>query len=273
MQQRYHGMTRAQMNDAYNLTRYIPDSAALLDDFQQRSDRVYEQFPCQRNIQYAPAERTTLDYFPSLKKHAPTVIFIHGGFWQSTCKELFAFISDALLPHYQVILAEYTLAPEASMTQIIYELSTMLNYLQNNHNTFRLLPGKVCLAGHSAGGHLTAMLRSHPLISHAMCLSGVIDLTPISLCKLNDNLQLTPGEIQLFSPANNITCGVPTAVHVGDEERSEMLNHSDHYADLLEKVGNITRYTRLEGHDHFTLLNEFSPQGKLTQSMHQLFSE
>ena len=229
----YHGMSRAELDDAYNLTALMADAPAVLADFQRRSDRVYQQYPCQRNLQYGAGLRTTLDYFPSPQPDAPTLIFMHGGFWQSSNKELFAFIVAGLNVRYQVILAEYTLAPQATMTQIYAEIAELLNWLQAHRVQLKLQPGQICLSGHSAGGQLAAMHRNHPLISHAMWLSGLVDLTPIRLCYLNTSLQLTADEVQLFSPANSIRKGVPTAVHVGADERSEMLNQSDRYARLL----------------------------------------
>lgn len=271
MEPLYHGMDRSELDDAYKLAKDA-DLKVMLSGFLKRSEAAYRHAGCQRNIHYASGQRNTLDYFPSTRASAPTLIFIHGGFWQSTTKEHYAFITEGLLAHYQVILAEYTLAPEASMSQIYAETGAMLNFLHASMQRFQLQPGKICLCGHSAGAHLAALHRSHPLISHEMWLSGIVDLTPIALCYLNENLRLTPGEIRLFSPANSISNGVPAAVHVGADERSEMLNHSDRYAQLLAQAGNTMRYTRLAGCDHFTLLNEFAESGVLTASLHQLFA-
>ena len=46
---------------------------------------------------------------------------------------------------------------------------------------FNLQKGKICLSGHSAGGHLTAANKDHPFVSHAFPLSALVDLEPISL--------------------------------------------------------------------------------------------
>ncbi|QGF93029.1 alpha/beta hydrolase fold domain-containing protein [Pseudomonas sp. CFSAN084952] len=268
----YHGMNQAQLNDAYNLSETVPDFAELLNNFSLRSQKSRKQHECELDISYGPLPRNTFDYFPSLNVKAPTIIFIHGGFWQSTSKDIYSFIVDGLVPNYNVILTEYTLAPEASLTQIFYEIDLMLNYLKSNMNKYKLTFGKICLSGHSAGAHLAALHRTHPLISHAMWLSGIADLKPISLCKLNEKLQLTNTEIQLLSPVNNITLSIPTAVHVGSIEKSEMLSHSDRYAQLLHKKGNATYYSRLDKLDHFNLLNEFSKkEGLLVKSLDTLF--
>lgn len=265
----YNDMTRAQLDDAYQLAKGM-DFPAILADFLTRSETAYQTFPCERNIPYAGGARNTLDYFPSSRENAPTLIFIHGGFWQSTTKEHYAFITEGLLADFQVIMAEYTLAPQASMSQINGEIAAMLNFLRDNAPRFRLQPGKVCLCGHSAGAHLTAMHRSHPLISHAMWMSGIADLTPISLCFLNDNLQLTPGEIQIFSPANSMIKGVPMAVTVGAAERPEMIRQSERYVELLKACGNHVEFTHLPGENHFSQMYQFSADGSLTAALKQL---
>lgn len=269
MEKIYNNMTRAQLDDAYQLAKGM-DFPAIMADFLTRSETAYQTFPCERNIHYACGLRNTLDYFPSSRENAPTLIFIHGGFWQSTTKEDYAFITEGLLADFQVIMAEYTLAPEASMSQINGEIAAMLNFLRDNAPRFHLQPGKVCLSGHSAGAHLMAMNRSHPLISHGMWMSGIVDLTPISLCYLNDNLQLTPCEVEIFSPANSMRKGVPMAVTVGAAERPEMIRQSERYEELLKACGNETRFTLLPGEDHFSQMYQFSANGKLTAVLKQL---
>ena len=267
----YHKLNRAQLDAAYNNTLAVKNFSSVLSDFQQRSQRIYGKTTVQRNVPYSSASRTQFDFFASGALHAPTLIFIHGGYWQNCTKEDFAFIAEGLIEnHINVILAEYTLAPEASMTQIVEEIGLLLDYLNEHRTTFNITAGKVCLSGHSAGGHLTAMHRAHPLVSHAMPISALVDLRPISLCWLNEKLTLTEEEIATYSPIHHMTAGVPTAVHVGGDELPELIRQSTQYAQALTQCGNDVVYQALAGHDHFSQLNEFSEKGQLTQSLLQL---
>ena len=269
----YHKMNRAQLDTAYNNTLAVNNFPAMLADFQQRSQCFYAEATVQRNVPYSSAPRTQFDFFASGTLHAPTLIFIHGGYWQNCTKEDFAFIAEGLIKsHINVVLAEYTLAPTASMTQIVKEIGLLLDYLNDHQTALNITSGKVCLAGHSAGGHLTAMHRAHPLVSHAMPISALVDLRPISLCWLNEKLALTEEEIAAYSPINHMASGVPTAVHVGGDELPELIRQSAQYAHALKQCGNDVVYQPLAGHDHFSQLNEFKEKGQLTQSLLQLLS-
>lgn len=270
----YRNMDRLQLDAAYNNTKAVRDFPALLAEFQQRSAAWYAAANVQRDIPYANGARTRFDLFPAHGKDAPTLIFIHGGYWQNCNKEDFAFIAQGPCnSNINVILAEYTLAPEASMTTIVNEIGALLDFLHNNQAMFNITPGKVCLSGHSAGGHLTALHRGHPLISHAMPLSALVDLEPISLSWLNDKLALTPKEISDYSPIHSASLGGPIAVQVGDDELPELIRHSQEYAEALAQCGNHVMYQRVAGCNHFSLLNEFQTGGKLLQTLRNLLTQ
>jgi acetyl esterase/lipase len=116
----YRGMDRPTLDKAYNNTQSIPNFPEVLKDFQQRSARLYERVPVRRDLRYGERPRERFDWLSCGKAGAPTFIFIHGGYWQNCAKEDFAFIADGPLANgFNVVLAEYTLAPDASMTQIV----------------------------------------------------------------------------------------------------------------------------------------------------------
>lgn len=270
----FRGMNRDQLDKAYNNTKAVKDFAAVLQSFQKKSRQVYSQNLVKKNIPYDHQRSTTFDYFPAGKKNCPTFIFIHGGYWQNCQKEDFAFIANGILAAgINVVLAEYTLAPQASMTRIVQEIGLLLDYLQQHAGEFNITPGKVCLSGHSAGGHLTAIHRGHRLVSHAMPVSALVDLVPISLCWLNEKLALTPQEIAQFSPLYHIDRpGVPTHIHVGGAELSELIRHSKDLYHALKAAGTRVEYQEVAGCNHFSLLCEFEKvDGVLVKSLRRLF--
>ena len=162
----YRGMDRVTLDAAYNNTKAIPDFAAVLAGFQSRSAELYETTVCQRDLRYGEQPRQRFDLFRSRDVNAPTLIFIHGGYWQSLSKEDVAFVAAGPLGHgFNVVLVEYTLAPQASMTQIVDEIGSLLDHLLANRDQLGIGHGPVCLSGHSAGGHLSLVHRSHPLVS------------------------------------------------------------------------------------------------------------
>jgi arylformamidase len=255
----YRGMDRAALDVAYNNTQAIPDFAAVLAGFRARSAQVYETSECQRDLRYGQQPRERFDLLSSRDSNAPTWIFVHGGYWQSLSKEDFAFVAAGPLARgFNVVLAEYTLAPEASMTQIVGEIGSLLDHLAANQDRLGLGRGPVCLTGHSAGGHLIAVHRSHPLIAYAMSISPLVDLEPISLSWLNGKLNLTPHEIDAYSPLRHIGKGAPMTVAVGAAELPELVRHASEYATAARKAGETVRYVPIENCNHFSILEDLA---------------
>jgi len=69
------------------------------------------------DVRYGDTPRERIDLFPAADPRAPTLAFIHGGYWQMNDKESFAFLADGLVPRgINFALVEYTLAPAARIS-------------------------------------------------------------------------------------------------------------------------------------------------------------
>jgi arylformamidase len=262
----YRGMDRATLDAAYNNTNAVQGSANIVADFQARSAAIYAAHPCTRNLAYGPNAAQRFDVFPATAADALTFVFIHGGYWQYRSKEDFAFAAAGPIGHgMTVVLAEYTLAPEASMTQIVGEIGGLIDHLvQQGHR-------KIVLSGHSAGGQLAALYRGHPAVTYAMPVSGLVDLEPISLGTLNDALQLSVEEIERFSPLRHVGHGAPTLVTVGDDELSELIRHSKDYADACVAAGERVQFLPVPGANHYTMLYDLAkPDGLLMSALSEM---
>jgi arylformamidase len=255
----YRGMNRAALDVAYNNTRAVADFKQIFGDFQARSARFYRTTRCDRDIRYGHGPRERFDLARGSGVDAPTVIYIHGGYWQTLNKEDFAFVGQGPLElGYNFVLAEYTLAPQASMTQMVQEIGRLLDHLVSTRVELRIGNGPVCLAGHSAGGHLALVHRSHALLAHAMGISPLVDLEPISLSWLNEKLSLTQKEIDEYSPLRQVSAGVPTTITVGAAELPELIRHASDYAAAAAKSGEEISYAAVDNRNHFTILEEFA---------------
>lgn len=105
-----------------------------------------------------------------------TIIFIHGGYWQSCNKEDFAFITAGPLARgFDVMLVEYTLAPQTTLTEIHRQIGAALDAIGRQPG----LCSPVYLSGHSAGGHLAACWQAHPVADAVPQSAGFMSL---SLC-------------------------------------------------------------------------------------------
>jgi pimeloyl-ACP methyl ester carboxylesterase len=246
-------MDRAALDAAYNNSAAVANSGTIVAEWRRRSDALRTQ---SRALKYGPGERNRIDLFEAAPG-APLLVFIHGGYWQMREKELFSFLAAGPLAHgISVALPGYTLAPEKRLDGIVAEIRAALDFLDR----------PLYVSGWSAGGHLTAMMMDHPRVLGGLAISGIYDLEPIRLCYLNDKLRLDEPEVQRNSPLRLPGVEKPLVITYGTSELPELQRQSREFA---AKFGH--RLLPLEGHDHFTILEELaSPQGALTRAVREL---
>ncbi len=131
------------------------------------------------DLRYGKRERNLWDLFPAKDPKAPCLVFIHGGYWQRNSKEQFANLIGGPYAHgWAAALPGYTLAPDATMTDIVAEIRVALDWLVE-HGAAHGIAGPIVLSGWSAGGHLTAMCLDHPSVVAGLAISGIFELGPL----------------------------------------------------------------------------------------------
>jgi acetyl esterase/lipase len=99
--------------------------------------------------------------FSKVDGNRPTLVFIHGGYWQHRAKEIFALFAEGPTAHgINVALIGYTLAPEATLDEIVAEIHRSLDFLGEQLPALGGDASRIVVSGWSAGGHLTAMALS-----------------------------------------------------------------------------------------------------------------
>lgn len=271
----FRGMDRAALDAAYNNRNAVGSEKVerCYAEWVPRGDRLNAARKPERDLRYGPGARERLDFYAAGKPKAPTVMFIHGGYWQMNDKELFSFVAEGPLAHgINVAVVEYTLAPDARMDQICDEIRRSVTWLLDNLPRLGGDPAKLYVTGHSAGGHLTAIAMANPKVAGGIPISGLFDLEPIRLNYLNDKLKLDEAESARNSPIRHLPKQAgPSIVTVGAAELPELVRHSAEYAQAWTAAGLKGRYMPLPGHDHFSILEELaSPDGKLTAALREL---
>ena len=272
---RYRGMDRTALDAAYNNTEAV--GIAKRDQYVAarvaRSDAFRKTHRGRLDVRYGAGARHRLDVFPCGVGGAPTLVFIHGGYWQQNDKEPFAFIGDGLLPAgFNLALVEYTLAPAARMDAIVAEIRASVAWVIEHAKEFGGDPARVFVSGHSAGGHLTAMAMTDSRVAGGLAISGIYDLEPIRLNYLNEKLGLDTAEAQRNSPLLHLPArAAPLIVTVGLGELPELIRQSEEFATAWQKRGLPGRYVPIAGHDHFSILDELArPEGKLVAELKAL---
>lgn len=274
----YRGMNRAALDAAYDNVAHVGQVKrdACVAGWWERSDAARRSPTAQLNVHYGDASRQRLDLFPCGVSGAPTLVYIHGGYWQWNDKERDVFVGEgALSVDFNFVLVEYTLAPAARMEEIVADVRAALDWTITHATEFAADPTRVFVAGHSAGGHLTAMALADRRLAGGVAISGIFDLEPIRLCGLNDNLHLDRRSVQEYSPLRKLPLiAPPLIVAVGLAELPELIRQSAEYAAAWREAGLPGTYLPVPGCDHFSILEEFArPTGVILDALKKLVGE
>jgi len=265
----YRGMDRAQLDAAYNNSA-APERDAIVADWTARSARVRREYAGRLDLAYGETPRERLDLFLAADAQAPTLVFIHGGYWQMNDKESFAFFAEGLLPlGINLAVIGYTLAPMARLERIVAEVRRSVRWLAEHLAEYGADPNRLYVAGHSAGGHLTAMTMPLAEVRAGIAISGIYDLEPIRLNYLNEKLALDTAEVERNSPVRHLpaTAG-ELVVAYGSRELPELCRQSIEYARARAERGLPGHLLPVDGADHFTILGALArPEGALTQAL------
>ena len=216
--------------------------------------------------------RTKWDLYPATDPKAPCFVHIHGGYWQRGSRETFACLAEGALAHgWSAALPGYTLAPEASLTQITNELRTAFDWLDAEAAEHGI-EGPVIVTGWSAGGHLTAFILDHRKVAAGLSISGVFELAPLrDSPHVNDKVNLTEVEIETLSPMRRPGVNKPLSIAYGTGELPAMIASSRDYHAYRARAHLPGDLIPVVNTNHFTILDELRhPNSVLTRAVLQM---
>lgn len=271
----YGEYTRDQLDGEYDNVRKVPGFdfkayLARLDEANRSARRQYAQ-ALQGDLSYGESAEETLDLF-MVNPGGPLHVFYHGGYWRMLHKNDFTYLAHGILPHgHNLAIVNYALIPTVRMGELVDQCERALQWLMRNAATLGFDPERISVSGHSAGGHLAAMMatRKFPHSLASICaMSGIFDLAPIQQCFLNDVLALTDQEVHDYSPYRLTPCFQgPLHILTGAEEGPEY----ERQAGVLQSAWRVLRpaptLTLAPGHDHFTLRADLAdPHSEVTRA-------
>ena len=261
-------MSRDERDAAYNNTNAVKNSAELNAAREAASAAFRLKHPAHLDIPYGPRERNKWDLFPADDPDAPCLVFIHGGYWQRNSRDMFAnLIGGPYARGWAAALPGYTLAPDATLTEIVTEINAALDWLARNGSAHGI-NGKVVLSGWSAGGHLTAQCLGHPRVSAGLAISGVFELGPIRDTYLNEKLRLSDDEIVELSPLRLPMIDKPLAITYGTAELPPLVGDSRALHAKRAAAHLQGPLIPIAGADHFTITHQLRDRdGELTRQL------
>jgi acetyl esterase/lipase len=143
----------------------------------------------QRDIPYGPDPQQVMDLYPAAQAPAPLVVFVHGGGWTGGTKNAGRRVASVLSRDgYTVATIGYRLLREGTTIQDqAADVAHAIAFILAHAGTFGVKPQHFALVGHSAGGHLVALVGADPSylraagvdpdrLSVVVTMDGVFDL-------------------------------------------------------------------------------------------------
>ena len=218
----------------YNNRARIADHPAILKHWADASARAIECSPAMREIAYGGGAGERLDVFPAARSGSPVLVYIHGGYWRALGKRDQSFIAPPFVDAgAMVVLPGYALCPAVSIEHIVLQLVQALAWVHRHAPEYGGDPGRIVVAGHSAGGHLATMLLAcdwssvasdlpDDLVKAALSISGLYDLEPLRHAPfLAPDLRLSAESARRLSPAMFAPPGGVLVTIVGADESEE----------------------------------------------------
>ena len=270
---------------AYDLRAQVP---TYQDDFarwEAASVATRERVAHARNVAYGPHDRARLDVFPAAERGAPLLVFLHGGYWRTLDKDYFSFPAAAFVDAGIAYAAVgYGLCPEVTLDSLVGQVRDALVWLYRHACDYGIDRDRIVVAGHSAGGHLTAMLMTTDwpprgatpdLIKGGCAISGAYDLEPICRTAINTDLRLDDRAVRRNSPIRRLAGGRGRFVlALGEWEHAEFHRQQSEFAAAWRGAGLACDEIILPAKHHFDVIDELArPDSPLHAAARRLVDE
>ncbi len=269
----------------YNNRALVPEFASHFVHWRAASVQARAEHRCFQDIAYGSGLNETLDIFPTAQVGeggAPVLVFIHGGYWRSLDKADHSFVAPAFTAQgAHVVVPNYALCPAVSVSQITLQMVKCLAWVWRNIHRFGGDRNRIVVVGHSAGGHLAAMLQAcqwpsyakdlpAQLVPKALSISGLFELESVRRTPFLSDLNLSEAEALRNSPACMPAPASGTLYSVvGGAESEEFLRHNQ----LIQQAWGKDRVPvseALPGLNHFSVVESLVQPGS---RLHSLASE
>lgn len=260
----------ADWDAAYDNTGNIPDGTSWpgrwVEPARAFRAMMQDRGRARLGLSYGPAPRHRLDLFMPETEPRGLAVFVHGGFWMGLDRSYWSHLAAGPLAHgYAVAMPEYSLCPDARISQITREIGTAISAAAD------LVAGPIALAGHSAGGHLVSRMACEDApvaatvaarLAGIVSISGLHDLRPLRRTWRAGPLGLDEAEAHRESPALLVPrAGTSLTCWVGAMETSEFRRQSALLANIWCGLGAKTAAVEEPDRHHFNIIDGLASAG------------
>lgn len=224
-----------ELEREYNARAAIPDHPQIFARWAEQAAMTRRRRAGLIDMPYGEDPGERLDFFPAMQRNSPLLVFIHGGYWRSLDKFDFSWIAPPFLDAgVSVAFLNYGLAPRVPIDEIVRQQLRAMAWLYARAEELGFDHRRIVVSGHSAGGHLTAMMMAAlwpafdpalppDLVKGGLAISGIYDLEPlVPLPFINTDLNLDAAAARAVSPVHlPAASDAPLVTAVGAMESGE----------------------------------------------------
>lgn len=262
-------MVNLMLEDDYKLEHLRPDEA-YIPRWSAQSAAFRASVRAELDVPYGNGQRDRLDFFPAKDAaNAPTLVFIHGGWWLKGDKSIYSFLAEPFLKRgVSFVAINYGLCPGQRIGETVQQVRRAVTWIDRHIEDLGGNRDRMVLAGHSAGGHLAGMMATsvpeeklgfaHDLLKGALLLSGLFNLKPIMQLEINDHLRIDAQEVRNMSPSErSLYVSGSVLVACGEEEPAGFKVQSDVFVEAQRQHPLQLQRVRTLG-NHFDIIDELA---------------
>ncbi len=271
-------------------TESFPFSDAMAQSPENQQPKILYNIPYTKPASPKTSRRQSLDlYLPvGTSSKPPLLIFVHGGFWVLSDDEyrIGPSIAEVLSTrNIAVALIRYRLAPDYPHPNQAQDVAAGVAHLIRNADKYGYDKKRIFLSGHSAGGHLSALIALDPsyLEKHRMSpesLAGVITISGIynllnktgviedEKKALAHAFKNHPATLKAASPLTHVRAKAPPfLILTASSDTAGFLVDARKFATALRGAGhqNVEQYIMAE-EDHFSIV-QLTNEGNMIRSL------
>ena len=257
----------------YNNRVLVPEHPQFFARWADASARARATMICYLDRRYGEGPGETMDIFPARKGDGSCMMFIHGGYWRALDKSDFSFLAPAAVDAgVSLALVNYDLCPKVTLEEIVRQMLRASRWLFLNAEQYGMDEERLYVVGHSAGGHLVAMMMAalwpvfdprlpKDLWKGGLAISGLYDLRPLMQVDwLQPDLRLDEASALRLSPAFlPPATRAPVMTCAGGKESSEFRRQNALLGERWKSAfaGDIS----IPGANHFSVVDALANQG------------
>ena len=234
----------------------------------RRSEEAKATARCILDVAYGPEDDQDIDiYLPddTSATNVPVFMFIHGGAWTHGYKEWLGFMAPSFTTMPAIFISvAYRLAPDAKFPLPVEDCRNALKWVYENISEHGGDRDRIFVGGHSAGGHLSAMLTlgldaleasgmPRDVVKACFQVSGVFDLTGRNEERLGpmlNDLSDAPAASPVLLVEGN---RVPFLLAIGENDQPDLIPQCHDMAEALRKQPGAVEVMEMPGEDHFEI--------------------